>query len=65
MTKEVRIRFACEIYVNVEGDTDKEIKKNALSEFESLPIFSADAIEHFADVVDVENVEDAYDGKEL
>lgn len=66
MAKSVRIRFACEVYFdNVQGDTNEEVRHNALKEFENLPIFSADALDKFADVVDVENVEDEENGNEL
>lgn len=66
MTKSVRIRFACEVYFdNVQGESDKEVRRNALTEFENLPIFSADALDKFADVVEVENVEDEENGNEL
>lgn len=68
MKKSVRIRFACEVYFdfdNVEGMSDEEIKATALEEFENLPIFSADALDNFADVLEVESVEDAESGEEL
>lgn len=68
MKKSVRIRFACEVYFdfdNAEGKSNEEIRATALREFENLPIFSADAIDKFADVVEVENVEDAESGDEL
>ena len=66
MGKSVRIRFACEVYLdNVQGETNEEVRRNALTEFENLPIFSADALEKFADVVEVESVDDEENGNEL
>lgn len=66
MGKSVRIRFACEVYFdNVQGESNEEVKANALKEFENLPIFSADALDKFADVVEVESVEDGENGEEL
>ena len=68
MKKSVRVRFACEVYFdfdNAEGKSDEEIKATALEEFENLPIFSADALDNFADVLEVESVEDAESGEEL
>lgn len=66
MTKSVRIRFTCEVYFdNVQGESNEEVRRNALNRFENLPIFSADALGQFADVVEVENVEDEENGNEL
>lgn len=66
MAKSVRIRFTCEVYFdNVQGESNEEVKVNALKEFDNLPIFSADALDKYADVVDVENVEDEETGEEL
>jgi len=68
MKKSVRVRFACEVYFdfnNAEGKSNNEIRATALREFENLPIFSADALDKFADMVEVESVEDAESGEEL
>ena len=50
---EARIRFSCEIYFK--GKDMSEIKKK----WEATPLLSADALEAYADVIDIECVEDA------
>lgn len=49
---EVRISFRAEVYVK--GDTIEEIK----TKFESLPLFSADALEEYgAEYIETQSVE--------
>ena len=62
----VRIIFRSEIYIDVEGATsDEELKEKALAEYDMLPIFSADALDHYADVVETMSIEAEDDGREL
>ena len=48
----VRIRFAAEIYI------DADSYKEARAEWGSLPLFSKEAKEHYADMIEVEAIED-------
>lgn len=62
----VRIIFRSEIYIDVEGaTTDEELKEKALAEFEELPLFSADALDHYADFTEIMAIEAEDDGREL
>lgn len=56
---EARIRFSSEVYI--QGDTIDEIRQK----WEHLRLFTTDALEVYADVIDVECVEDADTGKEI
>lgn len=54
MAKKVRITFKCEVYL--EGEDMADVKE----QWEDLPVFTADALEDaYAEILDVESVEDA------
>lgn len=55
----VRIRFAGEIYI----DTDSY--EEARDEWESLSLFSKEAKEHYADMIEVEAIEDGRTYKDV
>lgn len=56
---EARITFRCQLYIK--GQTTKEI----IEKFENMPLFSAEALEHFADLIETDSIEDAETGNEL
>lgn len=66
MKKLVRITFRSEVYVEVQGETREEVLESANRAFESMPIFSADALEDYsAEVVEVVSMTNETDGVEL
>lgn len=57
--KEMRINFRCEVYTT--GETWEECREK----FENMGLFSADALEHYADVVEVISEENAETGEDV